>query len=191
MRPHHWLVKHPRLGQQEIVTAREGGQGNKSSGTLTQRCPLPHLVKRHEYADRRAIIKLIVTGDRKQLLPIGSHEGIAIVTARAVASRVMTGNPQGVAPGVGSMSAPTVGVEVQRCGTLELPPHRRAPGTLAAQLDELARRHTRLVPEAAVCGPMDSVMGPWLHEALPGLEFIAHARLRATRLISRARHRSR
>ena len=28
--------------------------------------------------------ELIVTGDRKHLLPIGSHQGIAIVTAREV-----------------------------------------------------------------------------------------------------------
>lgn len=31
--------------------------------------------------------KLIVTGDRKHLLPIGSHQGIAIVTAREVVER--------------------------------------------------------------------------------------------------------
>ena len=31
---------------------------------------------------------LIVTGDRKHLLPIGSHQGIAIVTAREVLERV-------------------------------------------------------------------------------------------------------
>jgi putative PIN family toxin of toxin-antitoxin system len=32
--------------------------------------------------------ELIVTGDRKHLLPIGSHEGIAIVTAREVVDRL-------------------------------------------------------------------------------------------------------
>lgn len=32
--------------------------------------------------------KLIVTGDRKHLLPIGSHQGIAIVTAREVVDRI-------------------------------------------------------------------------------------------------------
>jgi putative PIN family toxin of toxin-antitoxin system len=32
--------------------------------------------------------ELIVTGDRKHLLPIGSHQGIAIVTAREVANRL-------------------------------------------------------------------------------------------------------
>lgn len=32
--------------------------------------------------------ELIVTGDRKHLLPIGSHQGIAIVTARAVIDRI-------------------------------------------------------------------------------------------------------
>ena len=32
--------------------------------------------------------ELIVTGDRKHLLPIGSHQGIAIVTAREVLERV-------------------------------------------------------------------------------------------------------
>ena len=32
--------------------------------------------------------ELIVTGDRKHLLPIGSHQGIAIVTAREVADRI-------------------------------------------------------------------------------------------------------
>ena len=32
--------------------------------------------------------KLIVTGDRKHLLPIGSHQGIAIVTAREVVDRL-------------------------------------------------------------------------------------------------------
>jgi putative PIN family toxin of toxin-antitoxin system len=31
---------------------------------------------------------LIVTGDRKHLLPIGSHQGIAIVTAREVVERL-------------------------------------------------------------------------------------------------------
>ena len=32
--------------------------------------------------------ELIVTGDRKHLLPIGSHQGIAIVTAREIADRI-------------------------------------------------------------------------------------------------------
>lgn len=32
--------------------------------------------------------ELIVTGDRKHLLPIGSHQGIAIVTAREVLERI-------------------------------------------------------------------------------------------------------
>lgn len=32
--------------------------------------------------------ELIVTGDRKHLLPIGTHQGIAIVTAREVVDRV-------------------------------------------------------------------------------------------------------
>ena len=32
--------------------------------------------------------ELIVTGDRKHLLPIGSHQGIAIVTAREVLDRL-------------------------------------------------------------------------------------------------------
>ena len=32
--------------------------------------------------------ELIVTGDRKHLLPIGSHQGIAIITAREVVDRV-------------------------------------------------------------------------------------------------------
>ena len=32
--------------------------------------------------------ELIVTGDRKHLLPIGTHQGIAIVTAREVADRL-------------------------------------------------------------------------------------------------------
>ena len=32
--------------------------------------------------------ELIVTGDRKHLLPIGSHQGIAIVTARKVVDRI-------------------------------------------------------------------------------------------------------
>ena len=32
--------------------------------------------------------ELIVTGDRKHLLPIGSHEGIAIVTAREVIDKL-------------------------------------------------------------------------------------------------------
>ena len=31
---------------------------------------------------------LIATGDRKHLLPIGSHQGIAIVTAREVLDRI-------------------------------------------------------------------------------------------------------
>jgi uncharacterized protein len=31
---------------------------------------------------------LIVTGDRKHLLPIGSHQGIAIVTAREIVQRI-------------------------------------------------------------------------------------------------------
>ena len=32
--------------------------------------------------------ELIVTGDRKHLLPIGTHQGIAIVTARVVVNRL-------------------------------------------------------------------------------------------------------
>ena len=32
--------------------------------------------------------ELIVTGDRKYLLPIGIHQGIAIVTAREVVDRL-------------------------------------------------------------------------------------------------------
>jgi len=32
--------------------------------------------------------ELIVTGDRKHLLPIGSHQGIAVVIAREVVERV-------------------------------------------------------------------------------------------------------
>ena len=32
--------------------------------------------------------ELIVTGDRKHLLPIGSHQGIAIVTALEVVDRI-------------------------------------------------------------------------------------------------------
>lgn len=32
--------------------------------------------------------ELIVTGDRKHLLPIGAHQGIAIVTAREVVDRI-------------------------------------------------------------------------------------------------------
>ena len=32
--------------------------------------------------------ELIVTGDRKHLLPIGSHQGIAIVTAREVVDQI-------------------------------------------------------------------------------------------------------
>jgi len=32
--------------------------------------------------------EMVVTGDRKHLLPIGSHQGIAIVTAREVIDRV-------------------------------------------------------------------------------------------------------
>jgi uncharacterized protein len=35
-----------------------------------------------------ARVELIVTGDRKHLLPIGSHRGIAIVTAREVVDRI-------------------------------------------------------------------------------------------------------
>ena len=35
-----------------------------------------------------ARVELIVTGDRKHLLPIGSHLGIAIVTAREVVDRI-------------------------------------------------------------------------------------------------------
>jgi predicted nucleic acid-binding protein len=35
--------------------------------------------------------ELIVTGDRKHLLPIGSHRGIAIVTAREVVERIAAG----------------------------------------------------------------------------------------------------
>jgi putative PIN family toxin of toxin-antitoxin system len=33
--------------------------------------------------------ELIVTGDRKHLLPIGSHQGIAIITAREVVDRLV------------------------------------------------------------------------------------------------------
>ena len=36
--------------------------------------------------------ELIVTGDRKHLLPIGSHQGIAIVTAREVIERLSARN---------------------------------------------------------------------------------------------------
>lgn len=43
--------------------------------------------------------ELIVTGDRKHLLPIGSHRGIAIVTARDVIERV-DAIGQSTAPGV-------------------------------------------------------------------------------------------
>jgi putative PIN family toxin of toxin-antitoxin system len=32
--------------------------------------------------------ELIVTGDRKHLLPIGTHQGIAIVTAREIVDRL-------------------------------------------------------------------------------------------------------
>jgi len=32
--------------------------------------------------------ELIVTGDRKHLLPIGTHQGIAMVTAREVVDRL-------------------------------------------------------------------------------------------------------
>lgn len=35
--------------------------------------------------------ELIVTGDRRHLLPIGSHRGIAIVTAREVVDRIVAG----------------------------------------------------------------------------------------------------
>lgn len=42
---------------------------------------------------------LIVTGDRKHLLPIGSHRGIAIVTARDVVERLKATGPS-TAPGV-------------------------------------------------------------------------------------------
>lgn len=35
--------------------------------------------------------ELIVTGDRRHLLPIGSHQDIAIVTAREVADRIEAG----------------------------------------------------------------------------------------------------
>ena len=35
---------------------------------------------------------MIVTGDRKHLLPIGSHQGVAIVTARAVIERLDAGS---------------------------------------------------------------------------------------------------
>lgn len=35
--------------------------------------------------------ELIVTGDRKHLLPIGSHRGIAIVAAREVVERIAAG----------------------------------------------------------------------------------------------------
>jgi predicted nucleic acid-binding protein len=32
--------------------------------------------------------ELIVTSDRRHLLPIGSHQGIAIVTAREIVDRI-------------------------------------------------------------------------------------------------------
>jgi uncharacterized protein len=41
---------------------------------------------------------LIVTGDRKHLLPIGSHQGIAIVTAREVVDRIEEDAASGRAP---------------------------------------------------------------------------------------------
>jgi hypothetical protein len=37
---------------------------------------------------RSARAELIVTGDRRHLLPIGIHQGIAIVTAREVLNRL-------------------------------------------------------------------------------------------------------
>ena len=43
---------------------------------------------RNAYAAVAARAELIVTGDRKHLLPIGSHQGIAIVTAREVVDRI-------------------------------------------------------------------------------------------------------
>jgi predicted nucleic acid-binding protein len=43
--------------------------------------------------------ELIVTGDRKHLLPIGSHQGIAIVTAREVVEGLGASR-------VGSLTAP-------------------------------------------------------------------------------------
>ncbi|MEO8249913.1 MAG: putative toxin-antitoxin system toxin component, PIN family [Burkholderiales bacterium] len=39
-----------------------------------------------------ARVELIVTGDRRHLLPIGSHGGIAIVTARECSDRVGSGS---------------------------------------------------------------------------------------------------
>ena len=53
--------------------------------------------------------ELIVTGDRKHLLPIGSHQGIAIVTAREVVDRLearLKTEPGALAPGLSLQRGP-------------------------------------------------------------------------------------
>ncbi len=55
---------------------------------------MPHVVANDADDDHviaaavAARAELIVTGDRKHLLPIGSHQGIAIVTAREVVDKI-------------------------------------------------------------------------------------------------------
>lgn len=62
--------------------------------TLVVPASVPRVVTRDADDDHviaaavAARAKLIVTGNRKHLLPIGSHEGIAIVTAREVVDRL-------------------------------------------------------------------------------------------------------
>ena len=61
--------------------------------TLVAPASVPHVVANdadddHVIAAAAARAELIVTGDRKHLLPIGSHQGIAIVTAREVVERI-------------------------------------------------------------------------------------------------------
>ena len=62
--------------------------------SLVMPASVPHMVAADADDDHviaaavAARAKLIVTGDRKHLLPIGSHQGIAIVTAREVVDRI-------------------------------------------------------------------------------------------------------
>ena len=59
---------------------------------IWQRGPLEELTPEIEQEIieevRKVRAELIVTGDRKHLLPIGTHQGIAIVTAREVVDRI-------------------------------------------------------------------------------------------------------
>ena len=80
----------------EAMEAMLREQLRRSAGdalqAIWQRGPLEELTPEIEQEIieevRKVRAELIVTGDRKHLLPIGTHQGIAIVTAREVVDRI-------------------------------------------------------------------------------------------------------